>query len=168
MKVMRKMRLFQRDAYISVDFAEKETEIFTLADTNDDDDALKIEVDTGGKFSQKSIRLDKPEILPVECHSGRIDLIRTCHCGGYRNSCSCIRWIPCPRGGTSDTGEDPEKSFCPMKRHLQYLLMIPVLVSACTGDELQPAFVHIADFEVISDPGLEGSPTQKITDAWVM
>ena len=65
MKVMRKMRLFQRDAYISVDFAEKETEIFTLADTNDDDDALKIEVDTGGKFSQKSIRLDKPEILPV-------------------------------------------------------------------------------------------------------
>lgn len=54
-----------------------------------------------------------------------------------------------------------------MKRHLQYLLMIPVLVSACTGDELQPAFVHIADFEVISDPGSEGSPTQKITDAWV-
>jgi predicted dehydrogenase len=65
MKVMRKMRLFQKDAYISIDFGEKEAEIFSLSDTKEHEDALTIEVNTGDQFAQKAIRLEKPEITPV-------------------------------------------------------------------------------------------------------
>jgi predicted dehydrogenase len=65
MKVMRKMRLFQKDAYISIDFAEKEAEVFSLSDTNEHNDALTIEVNTGGVYDRKAIVLEKPEIHPV-------------------------------------------------------------------------------------------------------
>lgn len=65
MKVMRKMRLFQKDAYISIDFAEKEAEVFSLSDTNESDDALTIEVNTGGIYGRKAIKLEKPETHPI-------------------------------------------------------------------------------------------------------
>jgi predicted dehydrogenase len=65
MKVMRKMRLFQKDAYISIDFAEKEAEVFSLSDTNEGDDALTIEVNTGGIYGRKAIKLEKPETHPI-------------------------------------------------------------------------------------------------------
>jgi hypothetical protein len=65
MKVMRKMRLFQKDAYISIDFAEKEAEVFSLSDTIDGDDALTIEVNTGGIYGRKAIRLEKPETQAI-------------------------------------------------------------------------------------------------------
>jgi hypothetical protein len=37
MKKMRKMRLFQKDAYISIDFLDKKTEIIKMKDDNDED-----------------------------------------------------------------------------------------------------------------------------------
>lgn len=74
LKMMRKMRLFQRDAYISIDFAEKEAEIFSLSDTIDEDDPLVIEVNTGEKFSKKAIRLEKPEIQPVNSIQMELEL----------------------------------------------------------------------------------------------
>src|SRR5919202_3035577 len=40
MKKMRKMRLFQKDAYIGVDFLEKKTEVIKLQQPNDDNNAF--------------------------------------------------------------------------------------------------------------------------------
>lgn len=65
MKKMRKMRLFQRDSYVSIDFAENVTEILTLSDANPDSDALTIEINTGDVFSKKAVKLERPEVLPV-------------------------------------------------------------------------------------------------------
>lgn len=65
MKVMRKMRIFQRDAYITFDFADKKAEVFSLSDAKAGDDALTIEVNTGEKFEKKSIRLHQPEVQAV-------------------------------------------------------------------------------------------------------
>jgi len=65
MKTMRKMRLFQRDAYIAVDFAEKMTEILSLTDAENESDALTIEINTGNSFKKRAVKMEKPDILPV-------------------------------------------------------------------------------------------------------
>lgn len=65
MKVMRKMRIFQRDAYITFDFAEKKTEVLSFSDANNDEDALTIEVNTGEKFEKKTIKMYQPEVHAV-------------------------------------------------------------------------------------------------------
>jgi len=65
MKKMRKMRLFQRDAYISVDFGENMTEILTLSDAKNDEDAFTIDINTGDSSKKKAVRMSKPEIIPV-------------------------------------------------------------------------------------------------------
>lgn len=74
MKVMRKMRVFQKDAYISIDFAEKETEIFSLSDNIHADDALTIELNTGNAFDKKAVRMEKPEIQPVNAIKEELSL----------------------------------------------------------------------------------------------
>jgi predicted dehydrogenase len=65
MKKMRKMRLFQRDSYISVDFGENVTEILTLSDAKSDEDAFTIDINTGDTSKKKAVRMSKPEIIPV-------------------------------------------------------------------------------------------------------
>ncbi len=60
LKTMRKMRLFQRDAYITMDFAEKKCEVFRLSDTATPN-APFVEVNTGGKFARRYIAFEQPE-----------------------------------------------------------------------------------------------------------
>jgi len=74
MKKMRKMRLFQRDAYITVDFAENMTEILTLEPASEETDALTIEINTGGKFSRKAVHLHRPEIQPINAIQMELEL----------------------------------------------------------------------------------------------
>ena len=67
MKNMRKSRFFQSDAYISVDFLEKTTEILRLENVPDPDkaDALAMLIDLGKGKGTKQIIFEKPEIKPV-------------------------------------------------------------------------------------------------------
>lgn len=74
MKKMRKMRLFQRDAYIAVDFAENMTEILTLEEAKAGEDALTIEINTGGQFSKKAVHLSRPEIHTVNAIQMELEL----------------------------------------------------------------------------------------------
>ena len=62
MKNMRKTRFFQKDAYISVDFLEKKTEIVRMKDApeNPDDYAMILQNDEG---VQKQIYFENPEIV---------------------------------------------------------------------------------------------------------
>jgi len=64
LKTMRKMRLFQRDAYMTMDFAEKKSEVFRLSDT-ETADAPFVEVNTGGKFARRYIAFEQPQTEPV-------------------------------------------------------------------------------------------------------
>lgn len=66
MKNMRKSRFFQRDAYISVDFLEKEAEILKLKDVDPaaaDPYAVILEAAEGR--SAKQVIFDKPEVKPI-------------------------------------------------------------------------------------------------------
>jgi predicted dehydrogenase len=64
LKNMRKMRLFQRDAYIGIDFLEKKTEIIRLKedDTQTGMMDFPLEMANGDK---KTISVEMPEIVPL-------------------------------------------------------------------------------------------------------
>jgi len=64
LKKMRKMRLFQRDAYISLDFLEKKTEVVRLNEAGADQDELAMPIELGDG-SQKTISVHLPEVPVV-------------------------------------------------------------------------------------------------------
>jgi len=65
MKNMRKTRFFQRDAYISVDFLDKQLEVIRLNEIEGTPDPLALIIDPGNGKPSKQIWFEKPEILPV-------------------------------------------------------------------------------------------------------
>ena len=60
-KNMRKIRFFQRDAYISVDFFKKESEVIRMKEVVGEIDPLSITMDLGDK-GVKQIYFDKPNV----------------------------------------------------------------------------------------------------------
>jgi predicted dehydrogenase len=62
MKKMRKMRLFQKDAYIGIDFLEKKTEIIKLKQP-EDKNVFSFDIDTPN--GKKSIAIATPEIAAL-------------------------------------------------------------------------------------------------------
>jgi predicted dehydrogenase len=64
LKNMRKMRIFQRDAYIGIDFLEKKTEIVRLKDDGAQSGMMDfpLEMADGGK---KIISVQIPEVVPI-------------------------------------------------------------------------------------------------------
>ncbi|MFN0276484.1 MAG: Gfo/Idh/MocA family protein [Chitinophagales bacterium] len=74
MKMMRKMRLFQKDAYISIDFAEKMTEILSLTDATGTEDALTIDINTGSNMQKKAVKIESPEIPAVNSIKMELEL----------------------------------------------------------------------------------------------
>lgn len=77
MKNMRKMRLFQRDAYISVDFLDKEAEVLRLGEPGELNMAQAMEIDLGPGRGQKVIGYQKPEV--PESNAIREELISFAH-----------------------------------------------------------------------------------------
>lgn len=64
MKYMRKTRIFQRDAYITVDFLDKKTGIFRINDTIDGSNPLSTTI-TLADGSERQITFEMPEIHPI-------------------------------------------------------------------------------------------------------
>jgi predicted dehydrogenase len=62
LKMMRKSRFFQRDAYISVDFLEKKTEVIRLKDVPNDPDPFAIIINPGEGKQPKQIYFEAPEV----------------------------------------------------------------------------------------------------------
>jgi len=65
MKNMRKMRFFQKDAYVSVDFLEKQAEILRLSDIEGEPDPFSPVLDLGPGKPKKQIWFSKPDISEV-------------------------------------------------------------------------------------------------------
>ncbi len=63
LKNMRKSRFFQKDAYISVDFLEKNMEVVRMQDLEGDPDPFDIIFNLGEGKASKKILFDKPTIL---------------------------------------------------------------------------------------------------------
>jgi predicted dehydrogenase len=63
MKKMRKIRLFQKDAYIGIDFLDKKTEIIQLKKPGDEE-GFSFDIETPGGGT-KTIAITNPEVKPV-------------------------------------------------------------------------------------------------------
>jgi len=62
LKNMRKSRFFQENAYISVDFLERKSEIVSMKDVIGEPDPFAITIDPGNGKNPKEIQFNKPEI----------------------------------------------------------------------------------------------------------
>ena len=65
MKNMRKSRFFQKDAYIAVDFLEKNTEVVRMDSIEGTPDPLAMVIDLGNNKGSKQIRFENPPIHEV-------------------------------------------------------------------------------------------------------
>jgi hypothetical protein len=74
LKQMRKSRFFQKDAYITVDFLEKEVNLVKIKDTTpqSEEDPFAMIIDVGDNGSRKQLYFEKPEIKTI--NSIRVEL----------------------------------------------------------------------------------------------
>jgi predicted dehydrogenase len=63
MKKMRKMRIFQKDAYIGIDFLDKKTEVIRLKNDQETDDMFTFDIET--PTGTKQIAVENPVISKV-------------------------------------------------------------------------------------------------------
>jgi predicted dehydrogenase len=73
LKKMRKMRLFQKDAYIGIDFLDKKTEIIKLK-TPQDEGLFTLDIETNS--GRKTIAIDNPEIKQVNAIRLELEMFR--------------------------------------------------------------------------------------------
>jgi predicted dehydrogenase len=73
LKNMRKTRFFQRDAYISVDFLEKEVEVIRMNTVEGEADPLAITIELGAGKGVKQIFMERPEILPTNAIKAELE-----------------------------------------------------------------------------------------------
>lgn len=62
LKNMRKTRIFQKDAYLSIDFLEKQSEVVRLSHVEGEIDPLSVTIDLGEGKGHKQIYFEKPEV----------------------------------------------------------------------------------------------------------
>ncbi|MCB0794512.1 MAG: Gfo/Idh/MocA family oxidoreductase [Flavobacteriales bacterium] len=65
MKNMRKMRFFQRDAYIAVDMLEKSVEVVRMRALEGEPDPFAVTIDLGANKGHREISFDKPAVAPT-------------------------------------------------------------------------------------------------------
>jgi len=62
LKSMRKTRIFQKDAYISIDFLKKKAELIRMKDVKNTDDPFALIIDPGKGKTKKQIEFESPKI----------------------------------------------------------------------------------------------------------
>jgi predicted dehydrogenase len=65
LKNMRKTRFFQKNAYISVNFLTKESEIISMSDVDENTDPLAMVLELGEGKGSKEIHFEKPTVEPI-------------------------------------------------------------------------------------------------------
>ncbi len=73
LKNMRKTRFFQKDAYISVDFLEKEVEVIRMSNVVGEPDPLAITIELGQDKGLKQIFMEHPDILPTNAIKAELE-----------------------------------------------------------------------------------------------
>jgi predicted dehydrogenase len=75
LKQMRKMRMFQKDGYISIDFLDKKTEIIRLSDKRDSVNPFALELNTGAE--SRWINFERPDVMPLNSIKMELELFNT-------------------------------------------------------------------------------------------
>jgi hypothetical protein len=78
LKNMRKTRFFQKDAYIAVDFLEKEAEIVRMQEVVGEPDPFSVTIDLGANRGFKEILFDKPVVEPSNAIRDELTSLARC------------------------------------------------------------------------------------------
>ena len=73
LKQMRKMRIFQRDGYISIDFLDKKSEIIRMSDQREFSNPLALEINMNGG-QKRFINFERPEVKPINSIKYELEL----------------------------------------------------------------------------------------------
>lgn len=74
LKNMRKSRFFQKDAYITVDFLDKKTEIVRMKKVDTEpEDPMAMVIDLGNGKGMREITFEKPEVLPTNAIKAELE-----------------------------------------------------------------------------------------------
>ncbi|HMM10555.1 MAG TPA: Gfo/Idh/MocA family oxidoreductase [Bacteroidales bacterium] len=74
LKNMRKSRFFQKDAYITVDFLDKKSEIVRMASLDKEpDDPMAMVIDLGNGKGYRHITFERPEIAPLNAIQAELE-----------------------------------------------------------------------------------------------
>lgn len=84
MKKMRKIRLFQRDAYIGIDFLEKKAEVIRMEQETRDPHALTFDIETS--YGKKTIAVSNPTV--PEINAIKLELEQ------FRDAIQCNKPVP--------------------------------------------------------------------------
>jgi len=74
MKNMRKARFFQKDAYIAVDFLDREVEIIKMEDVEGETDPMAMILDLGPGKKKKRILIEKPDAEPINAIKTELEM----------------------------------------------------------------------------------------------
>jgi hypothetical protein len=74
MKKMRKMRLFQKDAYIGIDFLDKKTEIIRLKGENENEELFSFDIETPN--GARTIAVENPEPININAIKAELSAFR--------------------------------------------------------------------------------------------
>lgn len=74
LKNMRKTRMFQRDAYITVDFLKKKMEVFRLEEAHGQENPYSVVLDLGEDKGKKIIHFESPDVEPVNSIKRELEL----------------------------------------------------------------------------------------------
>jgi predicted dehydrogenase len=74
MKKMRKMRLFQKDAYIGIDFLDKKTEIIRLKGEDENEDLFSFDIETPN--GARTIAVENPEPININAIKAELSAFR--------------------------------------------------------------------------------------------
>lgn len=74
LKNMRKTRMFQKDAYITVDFLKKKMEVFRLEEAKGQENPYSVVLDLGEDKGKKIIHFESPDVEPVNSIKKELEL----------------------------------------------------------------------------------------------
>lgn len=95
LKAMRKSRFFQKDAYIAVDFLQKESEIVRMKAVVGEPDPFSVTIDLGAGRGIKEILFEKPEIPVTNAIRDELASLCTMHSSGYIPKSISGGWHAC-------------------------------------------------------------------------
>ncbi len=76
LKKMRKMRIFQKDAYFSIDFAERKTEVFRLSELEDTNTSSVSSFEIEHNNRKRTVHLETPPIQDINSIKMELELFR--------------------------------------------------------------------------------------------
>ena len=117
MKKMRKMRLFQKDAYIGIDFLNKKTEVIKLR-TEQDLDAFSFDIET--MHGKKTIAVINPMVPEVNAIRMELETFLRGNSGQYCAGCFGMGWIP----GDGHRPPDPAKNKTQYHQYLSRFMKV--------------------------------------------